>query len=45
MSNPPTTGRARSRGGLTTKLHLAVEQGQKLLSLLVNVGVLPSSSP
>jgi transposase len=28
----------RSRGGLTTKLHLAVEQGQKPLSLLVTAG-------
>ncbi|MFD8546060.1 IS5 family transposase [Streptomyces sp. NPDC059649] len=28
----------RSRGGLSTKLHLAVEQGQKPLSLLVTAG-------
>jgi hypothetical protein len=28
----------RSRGGLTTKLHLTVEQGQKPLSLLVTAG-------
>lgn len=28
----------RSRGGLTTKPHLAVEQGQKPLSLLVTAG-------
>ncbi|PWI04835.1 IS5 family transposase [Streptomyces sp. NWU339] len=28
----------RSRGGLTTKLHLAVEQGQRPLSLLVTAG-------
>ncbi|MGJ6969052.1 transposase [Streptosporangium sp. G11] len=28
----------RSRGGLTTKLHLAVEQGQKLLSLIITAG-------
>lgn len=28
----------RSRGGLTTKLHLAVEQGQKSLSLIVTAG-------
>jgi len=28
----------RSRGGLTTKLHLAVEQGQKPLSLVVTPG-------
>ncbi|WP_398897999.1 IS5 family transposase [Streptomyces sp. 3211.6] len=31
-------GLGRSRGGLTTKLHLAVEQGQKPLSLLVTAG-------
>ncbi|MGF1425872.1 IS5 family transposase [Kitasatospora sp. LaBMicrA B282] len=28
----------RSRGGLTTKIHLAIEQGQKPLSLLVTAG-------
>jgi len=28
----------RSRGGLTTKLHLACEQGQKLLSILLTAG-------
>jgi len=28
----------RSRGGLTTKLHLATEQGQKPLSLVVTAG-------
>lgn len=28
----------RSRGGLTTKVHLATEQGQKLLSLHVTAG-------
>lgn len=31
----------RSRGGWTTKLHLATEQGQKPLSLLVNAGDSP----
>ncbi|WP_432161511.1 IS5 family transposase [Streptomyces sp. NRRL F-5630] len=34
----PDHGLGRSRGGLTTKLHLAVEQGQKPLSLLVTAG-------
>jgi hypothetical protein len=28
----------RSRGGLTTKIHLACEQGQKVMSLLVTAG-------
>ncbi|MFD3882640.1 transposase [Streptomyces microflavus] len=28
----------RSRGGFTTKLHLAVEQGQKLMSIVVTAG-------
>ncbi len=28
----------RSRGGLTTKLHLACEQGQKLMSMLLTAG-------
>lgn len=28
----------RSRGGLTSKLHLAVEQGQKMLTLIVTAG-------
>ncbi|MFF8196585.1 IS5 family transposase [Streptomyces bobili] len=31
-------GLGRSRGGLTTKIHLATEQGQKLLSLLITAG-------
>lgn len=31
-------GLGRSRGGLTTKIHLAVEQGQKPLSLLITAG-------
>ena len=35
---PDDHGLGRSRGGLTTKLHLAVEQGQKPLSLLVTAG-------
>ena len=36
--NRTTHGIGRSRGGLTTKLHLATEQGQKPLSLLVTAG-------
>ncbi|WP_327287871.1 transposase [Streptomyces sp. NBC_01198] len=36
-TEPDDHGLGRSRGGLTTKLHLAVEQGQKPLSLLVTV--------
>ncbi|MFE7359300.1 IS5 family transposase [Streptomyces sp. NPDC057543] len=37
-ASSPDHGLGRSRGGLTTKLHLAVEQGQKPLSLLVTAG-------
>ncbi|WP_416071338.1 IS5 family transposase [Streptomyces sp. ME02-8801-2C] len=37
-SPSPDHGLGRSRGGLTTKLHLAVEQGQKPLSLLITAG-------
>ncbi|MEU9108161.1 transposase [Streptomyces xanthophaeus] len=37
-TEPDDHGMGRSRGGLTTKLHLAVEQGQNPLSLLVTVG-------
>jgi transposase len=35
---PADHGLGRSRGGLTTKLHLACEQGQKPLSLVVTAG-------
>ncbi|MEU1557435.1 IS5 family transposase [Streptomyces scabiei] len=35
---PDDHGLGRSRGGLTTKLHMAVEQGQKPLSLLLTAG-------
>lgn len=35
---PDDHGLGRSRGGLTTKMHLAAEQGQKPLSLLVTAG-------
>ncbi|WP_406385087.1 IS5 family transposase [Streptomyces sp. NBC_01618] len=31
-------GLGRSRGGLTTKLHLAVEQGQRLMSIVITAG-------
>ncbi|MFI9275283.1 IS5 family transposase [Kitasatospora sp. NPDC052896] len=34
----PDHGLGRSRGGLTTKIHLATEQGQKPLSLLITAG-------
>lgn len=35
---PADHGLGRSRGGLTTKLHLACEQGQKLMSLVLTAG-------
>ncbi|MEU2206497.1 IS5 family transposase [Streptomyces hygroscopicus] len=35
---PADHGIGRSRGGLTTKVHLAVEQGQKPLSVLITAG-------
>jgi transposase len=35
---PDDHGLGRSRGGLTTKLHLAVEQGQKPLSVVLTAG-------
>lgn len=38
FTEPDDHGLGRSSGGLTTKLHLAVEQGQKPLSLLVTAG-------
>ncbi|WP_397222905.1 IS5 family transposase [Nocardiopsis lambiniae] len=34
----PDHGLGRSRGGLTTKLHLAVEQGQKPMSIVITAG-------
>jgi hypothetical protein len=37
-TEPDDHGLGRSRGGLTTKLHLAIEQGQKPLSLVVTTG-------
>ncbi|MET8331773.1 IS5 family transposase [Streptomyces sp. NPDC005181] len=35
---PGDHGLGRSRGGLTTKVHLAVEQGQKPMSIVVTAG-------
>ncbi|MER6573994.1 IS5 family transposase [Streptomyces sp. NPDC001093] len=37
-SNRNDHGLGRSRGGLTTKLHLAVEQGQKPMSIVITAG-------
>jgi transposase len=37
-TEPDDHALGRSRGGLSTKVHLACEQGQKLLSLLVTAG-------
>jgi transposase len=37
-TEPADHGLGRSRGGLTTKLHFAVEQGQKPLSLVITAG-------
>jgi transposase len=37
-SEPADHGLGRSRGGLTTKTHLACEQGQKPLSMVVTAG-------
>ena len=34
----PITGRAVPAGGLTTKVHLACEQGQKSLSVVIHRG-------
>ncbi|MCX4398670.1 MULTISPECIES: IS5 family transposase [unclassified Streptomyces] len=38
FTEPGDHGLGRSRGGFTTKLHLAVEQGQKPMSILVTAG-------
>ncbi|MFD3586841.1 IS5 family transposase [Streptomyces sp. NPDC058683] len=35
---PDDHGLGRSRGGLTTKVHLGVEQGQKPMSIVITVG-------
>jgi transposase len=37
-TEPNDHGLGRSRGGLSTKLHLACEQGQRPLSMLVSAG-------
>ncbi|WP_435053495.1 IS5 family transposase [Kitasatospora phosalacinea] len=37
-SPSPDHGLGRSRGGLTSKIHLAVEQAQKLMSLVITAG-------
>ncbi|MFF0290907.1 transposase [Streptomyces sp. NPDC005262] len=38
FTEPRDHGLGRSRGGFTTKLHLAVEQGQKLMSIVLTAG-------
>ncbi|MGW3378237.1 IS5 family transposase, partial [Streptomyces hydrogenans] len=38
FTEPPDHRLGRSRGGFTTKLHLAVEQGQKPMSIVVTAG-------
>nr|WP_234347962.1 transposase [Streptomyces rimosus] len=38
FTEPGDHGLGRSRGGFTTKLHLAVEQGQKPMSMVVTAG-------
>ena len=38
MVEPAHHGLGRSRGGLSTKLHLAVEQGQKPMSVVITPG-------
>ncbi|GAA2568917.1 hypothetical protein GCM10010398_68560 [Streptomyces fimbriatus] len=44
FTEPDDHGLGRSRGGLTTKLHLAVEQAQKPMSLVVTAGQRGDSS-
>jgi transposase len=38
VTEPGDHGLGRSRGGLTTKVHLACEQGQKPLSIVITAG-------
>jgi len=38
VAEPADHGLGRSRGGLTTKVHLACEQGQKPLSIVITAG-------
>lgn len=38
VNEPADHGLGRSRGGFTSKLHLAVEQGQKMLTVVITAG-------
>ncbi|MEV5385711.1 transposase [Streptomyces sp. NPDC052721] len=38
FAEPRDHGLGRSRGGFSTKLHLAVEQGQKPMTIMVTAG-------
>lgn len=38
VGEPADHGLGRSRGGLSTKLHLATEQGQRLMSIVITAG-------
>ena len=38
VCEPSDHALGRSRGGLTTKIHLSCEQGQNVLSLIVTAG-------
>jgi transposase len=38
VGEPADHGLGRSRGGLTSKLHVAIEQGQRLLALVLTAG-------
>ncbi|MFF8866284.1 transposase [Streptomyces sp. NPDC015139] len=38
LTEPGDHGLGRSRGGFTTKLHLAVERGQKPVAIVVTAG-------
>lgn len=38
FTEPDDHGLGRSRGGFTTKLHLAVEQGQKPMAIVITAG-------
>ena len=47
-AEPADHGLGRSRGGFTTKVHLACEQGQKPLAIVITAGqrgAAPSSRP
>ncbi|WP_371100090.1 IS5 family transposase [Streptomyces sp. PU_AKi4] len=45
VAEPRDHGLGRSRGGFSTKLHLAVEQGRKLMAIVVTAAVLRPSGP